>query len=246
MAILNRKSDEFQILSQIFAFLSLVDRKTVRLVCRSWYACSISTNITEREKFVFRIDSMIVNVIEVMKRSNYKWLNLEFQGLVVSNIPASAWKACGERIRTLAFHSCGWQDETMKNIILYCENLRSFVVGSLLYNRWNNLDSSQIPYSPRLLKGLIRKGIQRPNLHTLSIFTDEEELRESVLGKIFLIHPCIKHFCVRTRPYAFVEPDQRFSPVARLESLAYNLLTDGAWMEALVDKTEQGLGFVPT
>jgi len=254
--------DQFQVLTHIFAFLKLDDRKNVRLVCSSWYSCAISMSITKNEKFVFRTRFGIQDIAKFLLKPDLLVINLEFQGLPLSSLPADTWKWCGHRVQSLEFYDCRGNDETMKNIILHCVNMTSFKIDTTFCAA--KFGNDKCFDAPRLMDELIRQGVKRTNLHTFEMFIDEDTyLPESalVLSKIFFIYPCIKHFSTRDFYFQYVFPDgpfylfieklQVFSGLdkclnssTQLDSLTVNLPTYGHWMKTCISKREQGLRFV--
>ena len=232
-----------------------MDRKNVRLVSRLWYDCSTCGYVTKREKFVFRTGFSIESIADVMlRRPNYSQLNLKFQGVSVKSLPIYTWQLCGQRIRTLEFYDCRWNDETIKNIIHHCENLTSFVVKTSLYEAKHNL--GKILSAPHLLDGLIEKGIRRPKLHTFTMFIGDGYLSKSVFRKILLIYPGIKHISTGmdslekisdhliAQSGIFSELIEYLSSITELHSLTVNLPTNDDWVKTLIARAEQGLRFV--
>jgi len=220
--------DQFQILTRIFAFLSLRDRKEVRLTCKLWYNCSLRLSITNNEKFMFRAGSNLQDIAKVLMKPNFLQMNLRFEGLSLSLLPAHTWNVCGHRIHSLEFDDCKWNDEAIKDIIVHCVNMKRLKIDNWVYG----VSIGNIFNSTRLFDELIEKNVQRTELHTFTMLNPV--VHENVLEKIFTIYPCIKDFstgsCLNLNSFT------------QFESLRFNLPSDPCLMKRCME--HQGLRFV--
>ena len=180
--------------------------------------------------------------------------------MVVSDLPAYTWESCGQRIRTLEFYMCRGDVHTVKQIIFHCGNLTSFVIESSYWELDEHDDLCKILYSPLLLDGLIEEDIRLTKLHTFTILDEDKSLSESVLKKIFLLCPRLKHFGVGAASFQAASMYEELlngeelpeysrragclNSVTRLHSLTFNFPTNGEWIKTLIASDEQEFRFV--
>jgi len=212
----------------------------------------MKASITKNEKFVFLSDFSTRDIAKILLKPDFPRVNLEFKELPIECLLGFTWKAWGHQVKSLKFDQCGWNDDIIKNVVLYCVNMASFK----LY-LWHDRAGGRNPHnsfcSPRVLDELIEEGVQRTELCTLAtLIMDKSVLSDSFVKKILLIYPHIQHFSAGTSSYGeyldlfgiekeFVFPTC-LSLCTQLRSLKYNFPANGSWME-LCTVPESGPGF---
>ena len=206
----------FQVLTRIFEFLQLEDRKSVRLTCKLWNESSRRVSIVKNEKIVFRTNCGVPQIYEMLVNSNFTPMCVEFQVLRCDYFPADIWEMTGAKIRALHFHNCLLKDLTLENIIVHCVNLESIDI----YDSGEFYDTL---FSFNALDRLIEKNIQRPKLHTFSMSFKCKSIRTDLFQKLLTVFPCIANFKAIMGSYSrrdFIE--QSLSTCIQLKSLVFS------------------------
>lgn len=204
----------FQILPNIFKFVPLNVRKNIRLTCRSWNEACNHPDITRYEKFVFRRATFDNDNMECMVLciQNCRVLRkkLEFHRVALSKLPSSIlWKECGTRIESLFLHECAVNDDTIKNIIIYCSNLTSFYLSLWPYSSEDLKFCSEVT-----LDDLINSKVERRRLHSFKLHFPG--VTTEMFQKIFRIYPCIRTFGLGCNGTIF--DHENLEPPAMLEN----------------------------
>ena len=262
--VLNYTNNEFQVLSNVFYFMPLSDRKNVRLACRRWYHCSTRGFITENEKFVFRsagqedMNRYLEDITTCIFGSKLPLVNIEFQCIPLTNLPATTWSKCGHRIRALEFYCCGWNVQTLRDIIVHCVNLKTFAIF-----HHEIIDSITVNAARDLLRELADQGLERPQLRSFSMCTNGAEDVDNLLSDIPLVFTGIRKFRIaRTMNFdrdisvsdivMEVEQDSVGSTLIKLLTSVFIQLEnpevdglDGEGKMELLEQVERGLRLVP-
>ena len=206
-----------EILPIIFKFLSLPDRRCVRLTCKIWNRACNHPSIIEREKFVFRPENN--DVMPLLSHCVHRCKNLrphfEFQGLSFRQLHSTWWKVCGNRLTSLVLYNCDVNSKTLESIIFYCANLCILSIRSC----------EERTYSNDLLDRFIVRKIERPNLISLNLYAID--VSNEWYRKLFQIYPNIQTLSqesVVTRGMAFP---------TKLDSFTYWAKSNCLWMAPL-------------
>ena len=110
-------------------------------------------------------------------------------------LPSTAWAKCGHWVCELKFHHCWWNEETLRDIIIHCMNLKGFAIleDSMYYWRVNYSERmGHVTFTglPRnLLNGLVNRGIQRTEFNTFAVlYTKDGEVCKDVIARESLWH----------------------------------------------------------
>lgn len=191
MFLINFLENALQILSYIFEYLPLEDRKNVRLVCQLWYSNCCKENMVFRAAME---DGDVKMIQEVLENCKLKHLDLSFQGVAVYKLPAETWCRIGNRVRSLDLYKCRLSECVMKYVISYCKNLKCL---SIYYEMFAS-PCDTLFYHPTTWEKFVSDDIILKDLHTLEIYTQfivesSSEIYESTFKSIFLIFPNIIH-----------------------------------------------------
>jgi len=190
-------------------------------VCRQWLDLVNTERFSRKEKLLFRCFYDLDVVFKIVKNSQRKILNLDFQHADFDRFSSSSkefWMDCGSRIKSLWFKHCALSDETLRQVVQFC------VVLEYLYFR-----TKLWVFSPTCLDELVKLQIRRASLTSLSLsnayydkealldddpFWSEESLvlkrkqmSENFFYSLFNIYPSIKHLSV----YCFGLPEENFT-----------------------------------
>lgn len=107
-----------QILDKIFRHLYYIDdRNAVRLVCRLWYhACNLNETAwikIQGENFPQFIENSLIISSKI-----------SFENVSLNELPTIFWQRVGSKIHSLNLVECRLGHEVMKNVILFCDNLK--------------------------------------------------------------------------------------------------------------------------
>lgn len=178
----------FQLLTCIFQKVPLDDRKNVRLSCSWFYDACNQVSILKNEKLIFRKLCSIEEIIENISVCKYLILNLEFQSLPLDKLDENFWKTYGCRIYSLIFYKCNITNKTIKNVIIYCENLK-------YWSLYTNIEvNDRLRHTVKVFYDLLEAKIIRIRLETFKIFLHDDPIWSSVMEIIFQIFPNIKKF----------------------------------------------------
>ena len=170
----------------IFSRLPLRDRKTVRLVCKSWYeACC------QHERIRFLGDG------DFESFRAYGLRNLEVTlSCIGSEWSLVSWQEIAARIRMLELYDCMLGDGMMKSVIQCCENLR------ILRVTLQNYDPKLSFCSPETLEemNVVREKLEtfmicgrRPEDEVPSYHLFQDQWRK-IFVALFRIFPKIQRF----------------------------------------------------
>lgn len=235
-----------QILTEIFLYLELPDRKNVRSSCKSFYDACNRIPIISKEKLVLRGCYCIRDITKTLLLCQYLKLNLEFQGLLLFTLREEIWIRCGATIHSLTIHHCSVGEKVLKNVIIHCRNLKH------LEMRWHVCDSLKSMLSGlesmKPFEELIKENVIHNKLETFMVHIDNKSIWASIIEKIFVIFPNLKTFgalycCSKdhirddpqldsTRPVIFTStPVDKCQIFANVERLLIDLPSDGPWLK---------------
>lgn len=196
-----------QILTEVFSYLELPDRKNVRLSCQSFYDACNQISIISQEKIVIRRKVDVQDITQTLLSCQYLRLDLEFEEHSLDQLPGKIWSHCGDKIYSLTFPWVSVEDEIVKNVITRCQNLKHLEV-------W--VCSREASYSPqwmaegvvKLMKTfeeLVKQKIIHNQLECLTVyvdfncksdpsevFIDDKSIWDSIIESIFVIFPKLK------------------------------------------------------
>lgn len=109
----------FQILSYIFTFLPIEDRKNVRLVSQQWNECCNCPAIIRREKLVFRRAFLTHCINEFLQECQHLHPIVELHSEYLELLPGEvAWQLICEKVHSLTLtDECEVSSEMTKNIV---------------------------------------------------------------------------------------------------------------------------------
>lgn len=156
----------FQVVYEIFKFLSLPERKNARLVCKQWHRVSNRRMFAKKEAFFISNMYKFRSVVEVLNKCQRKMLNLKFDQRLFGKDSKILWSRCGRRIQSLKFYMCRFPPDIIQQIFVHCNNLNEFsacgggIVGFCFFNE-------NLPRKKSILQ--ISDDVVRPNLRTLHL-----------------------------------------------------------------------------
>lgn len=115
----------FQVLYEIFKFLSTFDRKNAKLVCRTWFAvCRCKRYIHEPVISISHFyDFPLIN--QIIDASTEPRLHLRFTNRRFYQKTVEFWKVIGWRVESLQFFKCKFTHTgSLRHILSYCPMLR--------------------------------------------------------------------------------------------------------------------------
>lgn len=166
----------FQMLLMIFKYLSVNDRKALKLVCKYWFEiCGLQSN---DQVINCRGFYPLPDTYEFLNGVQSQLLNLTFNGVLFTD-DSSFWKINGPRIQAITFEDCQFDENIFGEIIYFCENLShlSIKFTQLCYLSFPNLGR------------VSGSGLVRKNLQYLEICTSRSSIPEDDLIQLFTIFP---------------------------------------------------------
>lgn len=163
----------------MFLFLSIKDKRNVRLTCSVWYdACNI-IQIRQYEKMTIKAQLMGSEVIfETLLKSKCKYFNIKFNDAQFSKQWASFWKVCGPRIHILKLVKCKFDKISLNEMQRSCQNLEYLVI-----HKCND--------TLRLISNCKNRKIIQKNLISLKL-KNNSCLSDQCVIKLFELYPNIK------------------------------------------------------
>lgn len=193
----------FQILPQIFKFLSTNERKIVKLVCKSWFeACNVFSLLNDELITCLGI-YQLSDTYELLNRSQRRFLFLEFEHVEFNN-DSSFWENNGYKIRSICFANCNFLNGTLGKIIIYCVSLMH------LSFRFT-CSASESPINENDLDEILKIGIVRENLNSLEIYVhdpDRIKLSNYITHQLFSIFPKVKILKIKCTDSSEPEDDE--------------------------------------
>lgn len=190
-------------LTHLFSFLKVNDRKKVRLTCRSWYNACNAVKLLQNEKLC--IDTKPVNfdlVIDTLMKCPYSCMNLEFHEVVFNKYCVQFWEECGYRINSITFQRCSVSKEVLVNILLYCENLKYLTI-----ERCDNIiDELESILSDNTISNFTNNSLIGLKLKSCNI-------TDNILSKLLCIYSNIQKICFESlKINSYKRIDKRFYP----------------------------------
>lgn len=176
-----------QVLVTIFSFLTVSDRKNVKLVCKTWVETCNVRSLLKDEAFTCLGVNRLSDIYQLLDRCERRFLNLKFQNVKFLANSFSFWKNNGSKIQSIYFIDCEFENNILREIIIFCENLLN-----LSFKYTSQCDRNGLP--PIVgLEGLLRDGVVGENLDSLKIdFLDSLWISNYTLHQLFSIFPSVK------------------------------------------------------
>lgn len=166
---------------EIFKYLPINDRKAARLVCKRWYDINNAKTFMMTQTFVCCGIYETRSIITTLMKTQCKFLNLKFYHVNFEDYPIQFWQTCGPKIHALDFVDCLLSEETLINMITYCEELEHLC---LILTR--KLCSNDV------LIDLLKANKQRPKLISFELHLNRSEwFSNSILQNLFALFPKI-------------------------------------------------------
>lgn len=181
-----------QILTIIFQYLSDQERKTCRLVSKRWFAaCNI---FSPSEKIVGLGIYSAREILDSLMYTLRPCLNLEFHFINFEDYPISFWIECGAKILSLVFIDCDVNDETVANMITYCENLQHLSFKFIKWIPQNGKTFCSVDMLDILIRsGLIREQLTSMEINLTGLFRNRWVSNE-VMERLFFLFPNVMKF----------------------------------------------------
>lgn len=119
----------FQILTEIFKFLDLRDRKSARLVCKKWNEILLQRVFRKRQVFYIPRWYNLRLVAAVLENCSYEKVALKFvlgKWDSSDSDPRYFWQTVGNKIESIYFDRCECDVESLPFIFKHCVNLEVF------------------------------------------------------------------------------------------------------------------------
>lgn len=178
-----------QILIEVIGHLAARDRKTAKLVCRSWAAACNDIGFLRKEKLVLCGIYGLDEILEVLLSSRRTLLNLDFYNVNFAAHQTHFWQQRGHHIRELRFLDCTFDDSTVEEVLLSCPQL-------LHLSLKHRVEQFQAPSKPLISKRVIDKLLagagMKSSLRSLHIEVPASGyLNNYILWAIFRVFPSI-------------------------------------------------------
>lgn len=115
-------------LIKIFEYLSTWDRKSVKLVCRTWCQVCCDKMFQRTEQFIIPGLYQTSYLVELLESNRYCYLHLHLYGFDLTSVPIATWKHHGWKIRSLSLNECTINNDVLENVITFCDNLSSLAL----------------------------------------------------------------------------------------------------------------------
>lgn len=181
-------------LTHALRFLSIEDRRKVRLVSRRLYSCASTVSITKREKFV--VLGSQSNSTEAFLNASVLRSTVEFHKLSVSELPAELWSEWDRDVRSLKFQNCTFTQRDLLNVIQGCTRLKKLEI--------NHVDvrcGLSAEHVGDTLENLFQSGVTRMELEEISL-TVSHPLAQEILRKLFLVFRSLRSLSVSGHVYS--------------------------------------------
>ncbi|KAK7604492.1 hypothetical protein V9T40_005678 [Parthenolecanium corni] len=137
-----------EVFVEIFRYLPLQDRKSIRLTCHRFYKLCDDPLIQAGEVFILHGNAITISALHCLSMSTRKIHNIKFDyvNLQIEAIHAF-FEQQGTHVRSLVFEGCSFEPRSMKCMIEFCVNLRSIAlvrVGPNIVNDFKILDTNSI------------------------------------------------------------------------------------------------------
>lgn len=153
-------------LIEIIHHLPPRDRKIAKLVCRHWADACNDIRFLRKEKLVLCGIYGLDKILEVLKCSRRTMLNFDFHNVNFTGYETQFWQQRGHNIRELKFVDCVFDDSTMKDIFLCCNQLLNLSLN-------HRVEQYHTPSKPLISKSVIDKVLEKSkvksNLKSLHI-----------------------------------------------------------------------------
>lgn len=197
----------------IFKYLSVNERKAVRLVCKTWFGICDMPSLSDDEVISCRGCNQLSDTYDFLNRSQRRILNLKFNRIRFVDA-ASFWQINGSRIRSITFNNCHVDENFMEKIIYSCDNLFHLAITY-------TSDCTDNPFFPDLAeiaqRGIVRESLESLEIHHESIYGEERMIH------IFPIFPKLKklkmYFLTPYAPVLSVINDYLLASNGRIEKL---------------------------
>lgn len=114
---------------KLFTYLSLDDRKSIRLSCRPLYAICNNIRVQKYEEIVFHGNINTVAAIRSLSVSKRKMWNMRLYRVYVEDTCIlEFFQYQGIKVHSLTFEFCKLAPGIFENIIKYCQNLHKIVI----------------------------------------------------------------------------------------------------------------------
>lgn len=193
---------------RVFLHLPYDDRKRFILTCRRFYLITNCARVQEAEQTAFYGNINSNAALELFSNCERKVWNIKFNRVsLLDNSILLFFHRHGINVRSLALENCKISLLLFKDIIEYCEDLRSFTLSFDCHfyteSEWNCLDSFDV------FKALKNDGIIRQSVTSFALKLDNSKwmrkhpLTNEKFPHIFTVFPNIKDLDLDLAEYHF-------------------------------------------
>lgn len=177
----------FQILAEIFKFLSLRERRNASLVCNKWYQAASFPTYSLNEKLVFRGYQNVDILLSFLSHTKREFLNLEFHGCEFNIDNPSNLLSLTEKIHSLNFMDCTLSVPFASQLLSQCHYLNEFHIGG----KFKIIKDSN--FIRELVESLFKKQFVNENLKVLHMNVNTSNLTDDKKELLLNMFPNIKN-----------------------------------------------------